>query len=270
MRTSRWDYSAFSWTSALGDRIQQFLWPLTDHIIVNSRAGLDIWRERRVPGTKLSYIANGIDAQIYSPDPDAGGAVRRELGLSEHATLVGVVSRIEPVKDHMTFINAAHRLRDTVPDAHFVCIGGAVPGMESYAEKLGRHVERLGLTDAFHWLGDRSDVPRWLAALDVMVSPSRMEGFSNSIAEGLACGVPCVVTDVGDSAAIVETVGRVVPPEDADALADECAQILALSKGERATISSRSRARVEQLFSVERMADETLRVLDEVRGASAS
>ena len=271
IRASRLDYSVYPWTTALAARVERLLSPLANHMIVNSRAGLALWQSRGTPRTRLTYIANGIDAQRYTPDPVARGDAGKELGLSDSSTLVGVVARIDPKKDYKTFMDAAHRLHKQVPEAHFLCIGGVASGMESYAEELRRHVNDLNLTGVVHWLGDRSDVPRWLAALDVLTSPSRFgEGFPNVIAEGMACGVPCVVTDVGDSAEIVGTIGSVVPPGDPAALAEAWAQMLALSKEERTALGERSRSRVEQLFSVDRMADETLRVLRSITGVAQS
>ena len=261
MRLSPLNYRHYTSKIKWSGRVERWLFPLADHAVFNSQAALNEWLSDGLPKSRLTCIANGIETERFCQDPGARADVREELGLQESTRLVGIVGRIEPIKGHWTFLEAAQLLSRRVPDINYICVGGARPGMKSYAAELRDYTARLGLGKTVRWLGDRSDVPRLMAALDVLTSSSLGEGFPNAVAEGMACGIPCVVTDVGDSAKIVGDTGTVIPPQDPASLADAWARSLALSHSERQLLGSRSRCRVERLFSVERMAEETLRLL---------
>jgi glycosyltransferase involved in cell wall biosynthesis len=197
-------------------------------------------------------------------EPWIRNAARSELGFDDTEKVIGIVGALSPVKDHGTFLEAAALLSIRLPSARFLCVGGEEPGMEHYALAIRHRASELGLKGIVQWLGDRSDVPRLIATLDLLTSSSKTEGSSNVIAEGMACGVPCVVTNVGDSADIVGDTGIVVRPEQPKALADAWVRTLALSAEDRRSIGARARRRVEKCFSADRMVDKTLRVLQQV------
>lgn len=264
VRLSALNYRHYRSKLKWSGRVERWLFPFVDHVIFNSHAALNEWLDDGFLESKLTSIANGIETERFGLDPPARADVRKELGLQESAKLVGIVGRIAPIKGHKTFLEAAQYLQRRTPDVNYVCIGGALPGMKPYAAELRDYTARLGLTETVRWLGDRSDVPRLMAALDVLTSTSIGEGFPNAVAEGMACGIPCVVTDVGDSARIVGSTGTVVPPQDSTSLADAWADSLTLSHPERQELGRRSRCRVERLFSVERMAEETLTLLSRI------
>ena len=115
-------------------------------------------------------------------------------------------------------------------------------------------LERHPARDRFHLLGPRDDVPRLLAALDILASSSYSEGFPNVIVEAMACGVPCAVSDVGDSRALVGDTGAVVPPGDAPALAEALGRLLDAGAGGRAALGAAARQRVEETYSLPRVA----------------
>ena len=117
------------------------------------------------------------------------------------------------------------------PSLHFVLAG---IGVDSSNSELNGLVESTGLPHRFHLLGQRHDVARITAALDVACSSSAFgEGSSNAVAEAMACGAPCVATDVGDSAFIVQDTGKIVPPKDTVAFARACRELLNLSPRKR-------------------------------------
>jgi glycosyltransferase involved in cell wall biosynthesis len=120
------------------------------------------------------------------------------------------------MKDHANFLHAAAKLAHAHPQARFVCVG---PGSGAYRDEMLALSAELGLTERLVWAGERTDMSRVYNALDLLVSSSRTEGLPNVVAEAMATGVPCVVTDVGDSARIVGEYGWVCPPGDSDALA---------------------------------------------------
>src|SRR5207244_5800392 len=127
------------------------------------------------------------------------------------------------------------------PDARFVLCGKDVT-VEN--EQLRAWIEAAGLADAVHLLGQRDDVPRLMASFDVLVSSSIGEGLPNAIGEAMACGTPCVVTDVGDCATIVGDTGRVVGPSDPGALAGAVVEVLDLPETQRSALGSAARERV--------------------------
>jgi glycosyltransferase involved in cell wall biosynthesis len=128
----------------------------------------------------------------------------------------GIVARLDPMKDHPTFLEAAARVASAQDAARFVAIGS---GPAAYAARLERHPAAKRLGGRLVWAGDVDDMAAAYNALDALVLSSTGEGFPNAVAEAMACGVPCAVTDAGDAARIVAGTGRVVPTADPDALA---------------------------------------------------
>jgi glycosyltransferase involved in cell wall biosynthesis len=198
---------------------------------------------------KSCVIPNGVDARTFKPSAEARASVRAELGLPDDALLVAMVSRYHPMKDHANFLRAAALLSEKHPEAHFALVGRGVDGDN---EALRRLIEELGLAGRTHLLGERHDVPRLTAALDLFsLSSSYGESFPNVIGDAMACAVPCVVTDVGDAAWIVGDTGRVVPPRDSRALADAWAEVIELGAEGRASLGRAALARACDLFPIE-------------------
>jgi len=193
-------------------------------------------------------IPNGIDVNKFAPSAAARSALRNELGISNDAFLIGMTGRYHPMKDHHNFLRAAAMLLKNYPDAHFVLIGA---GVDNDNQKLLNAIFELGLCDRTHLLGERQDAAQLAAALDVFsLSSAYGESCPNVIGEAMSCGVPCVVTDVGDAAWIVGETGRVVPPRDAGALAAAWKQMIELNEPHRAALGLRARARVIEQFPI--------------------
>lgn len=187
-----------------------------DLIIVNSTAGMRDCIERGFPKKRVISIPNGIDTDRFRPEKAAGAKLRVVCGVQPHEKLVGLVGRLDPMKDHPTFLKAAALVAQRRSDLRFMCVGD---GPTNYREELVALAKSLHLSEQLIWLESRDDMIAVYNALDVVVSASSLEGFSNVIAEAMACGTPCVVTDVGDSARIVGAMGEVVPLKDPHALA---------------------------------------------------
>jgi glycosyltransferase involved in cell wall biosynthesis len=197
---------------------------------------------------KMIVIPNGFDLDILRPDPQARLQVRQELGIAPEDFVIGLVGRFHPQKDHATFILAARHLRAKRPQTCFVLCGDGVDGDNS---ALTAPIEAAGLRAAFRLLGRRDDIPRLTAAFDLATSSSCCgEGFSNTVGEAMACGVPCVATDVGDSAIIIGDSGLVVPPGAPEAFAAACEKIALLTPAQRSQWGERARRRVEERFSI--------------------
>ena len=216
-------------------------------ILCCSQIGKDIHVSAGYDKEKMVVIPNGFDLARFRPDADARVSVRAELGLSEDTPLVGLIARLDPHKNHAGFFEAAERIYRSRPDAHFLLAG---TGVSSNNVALRRVIQQAGVVGNTHLLGRREDIPRLMAALDVLASSSFGEGFPNVLGEAMACGVPCVVTNVGDSAEIVGETGRVVAPGDMAALAQDIVEVLGLSDKERRALGARARERVQARYRI--------------------
>jgi glycosyltransferase involved in cell wall biosynthesis len=221
---------------------------LADHILYNSHVSRRAHAALGYADDSASVIANGFDLEIFKPDANARAAIRRELGLDDRTPLVGLIARYDPQKDHATFIAAAGLVHQQQPEAHFVLAG---LGADTANETLTAAITEAGITSHCHLLGQRADMPALMASLDIACSSSIGEGFPNTIGEAMACAVPCVVTDVGDSALIVGNTGHVVPPRDPEAFAEKIAAILSLTVDARQALGQSARVRIGTKFSLD-------------------
>lgn len=224
IRVSNIDYRNYDWLSWVCFKLECWLPRFADVIISNSHAGRDYHVALGYPAEKTVVIPNGIDTQWFRPDPGARHHVRSEWGIQDHEQVIGIVGRLDPVKDHPTFLQAASLLALERKHLRFVCVG---EGPAAYRDWLHQLTRSLKLTEHVIWSDGRSDMPNVYNALDLLVSSSISEGFSNVIAEALACGVPCVVTNVGDSAWVVGSTGMIVPPNDPESLTEAMSRMLA-------------------------------------------
>lgn len=258
VRASNVDLSRYDWLSRWVYRLERRLARFADRIIANSDAGRRHAIANGFPEAVMAVIPNGIDTDCFRPDPEGRRRIRTEWGLGEHEILVGLVGRLDPMKDHPVFLEAASQIARVRQDVRFVCVGD---GPEDYAAALKEHAAALGLTRQLIWAGARDDMPAVYSALDIASSSSYGEGFSNTIAEAMACGLPCVATDVGDSARIVGDSGGVVPPRDHGALAAAIQHLIELPAKERRELGAACRARVVSEFGIDRLIQRTEQVL---------
>lgn len=229
------------------------LWSATPrHIIYNSRAAAEQHRLAGFRSSRAVVVPNGIDCEEFRPREGAGERLRRELGIESGAPLIGMVARYHPVKNHAAFLAAAAILVREGIDAHYVLVG---PGVDGSNEELGQGIRDAGLAERFRLLGERADVAGIVAGLDIATCASRGEAFPNAVAEAMACGIPCVITDVGDAAWLLGEAGRVVPPDDPETLARGWLAILALDPASRADVGGKGRRRIEAAFTLEAMVE---------------
>ena len=218
-------------------------WPAA--VVVNSSAGQAFHEHLGYHPRRWVYIPNGIDTDQFRPDLSARAALRNELGLASDALLIGLIARFDPMKDHENFMLASGLLAAKEPDVHFVLAGNEVDSLNPF---FGNYLERNELRGRLHLLGQREDMPNLMAALDIATLSSYGEGFPNTIAEAMSCGTPCVVTDTGDSAYLVEKTGIVVAPKDPQALAEGWQQMIALGTEGRKALGAAARRRIQQNF----------------------
>lgn len=199
-------------------------------------------------GEHSCVVPNGIDTNLFATDAAARKSVRTELGLAPAALLIGVINRYHPMKDHANFLNAAELVARRFPDAHFLLAGRDV---DQTNRALTDQISNLGLAARTHLLGERADIARLVAALDIFcLSSSHGESFPIIVGEAMSSEVPCVVTDVGDVAWMVSETGQVVPPRDPVALAAACNFFLDLGSTGRQAAGRAARQRVMDLFSL--------------------
>ena len=215
-------------------------------IIYNSNLSAEQHCDVGYLSKKTKIIPNGFDLQKFRPDKNRRQQLRKELKVSESAILIGHISRLHPMKDHATLLRAIDRVVDSLSstgskqEVLFLLIGQGV-------------TSELSTNPAVHFLGERSDIPKIMSALDIVVSSSAWgEGFPNVIGEAMASEVPCVVTDVGDSAYIVGKYGRVCPVGDDQCIASSLLQLIE-NKQERITVGKQARKRIKENYSMDKI-----------------
>lgn len=216
-------------------------------ILFCSLRAKEVFAEVGYATSRLYVIPNGFELGRFLPDVAARTCLRAELGLASQSRLVGLIARYDPLKNHFGFIDAAARVHAQLPDVHFVLAG---MGVDATNTELNAAIAARGLEAHTHLLGRRDDLPLLMASLDVLASSSHGEGFPNVLGEAMACSVPCVVTDVGDSAEIVGNTGRVVPAGDMAGLARELVLVLRMPPEAKAALGLRARERVVENYEI--------------------
>lgn len=234
-------------------------------VVCNSRAGARVAAKQGFDASRIRVIRNGVDTKRFSRDEAARLRLREEWGVAPTERLIGIVGRIDPMKGHPVFLQAAGRVHRAEPRCKFIVAGGT----EAQTAELREQAEALGVAQVVRWCESRSDMPEFYSALDVLCSASLYgEGTSNVIAEAMSCGCSCVATDVGDSADLVGDCGRVVPPGDPELLA---AALLDVPHEPLPLERERIRNHVAQLCAIESLVlrSEAL-LLELVNGATSN
>lgn len=197
---------------------------LPTRIVACAQAAVRVHAALGYDAGRMVVIPNGYDLARLAPDPEARARLRAEWDVPDDLPLVGMVARLDPQKDHVNLLRALTQLVRSGFDFRIVLVGD---GPLAARATLAAGIEDAGLDEHVCLLGTRMDIPDIMNALDVHVLSSAYgEAFPNVLAEAMACGTPCVTTDVGDAAAIVGETGWVVPPRDAQALAAALAAAL--------------------------------------------
>jgi glycosyltransferase involved in cell wall biosynthesis len=244
------DLKNYRFLTTLTVRLNALLSPLADVIIVNSEEGKRAHQALGYHSGRMKIIPNGFDLHRFRPDPEARAWLLGELGLGRDSVLIGLVARFDPMKDHATFLRAGALLASREACVHFVLVGkGTTPANVQIRRAIDSSLE-----SRMHFLGPREDMPRVTAALDIAVNSSAYgEGFSNTIGEAMACGVPCVATDVGDARRIVGDTGFVVAPRDPEAMADAWEKLLGMGRDGRKALGEKARRRIQEAFDIDRV-----------------
>jgi glycosyltransferase involved in cell wall biosynthesis len=237
------------WHTYLTSKICAWISPwVPDTILTNSHNAHTNHVKVGYSDKKFQVIPNGFDMDQFKPNPAMKIKLKQELGIPESALILGTVGRFHYQKDFNTFVKAAAILGEKYPDLHFCMCG---PKINAENELLMSWIKATPLQERIHLLGIRHDVYNILPAYDIFMSSSSCgEAFGNVIGEAMACAVPCVVTDVGDSAIIVGDTGSVVPPRDPTRLAEMADNLLQQSVEQREEIGALARQRVTDEYSL--------------------
>ncbi len=266
VRASNVDYSRYGLISLLTAKVAARLSACTDLIVANSDAGRAYWQTKGYSRRRFVTIHNGIDVDRFRPSDEARWRSRQQWHVGDDEFVVGVSARLDPLKDHSTLLIAAAKVLRQRPNVRFVCCGDGRP---AYLEQLRSQASALGIADRVVWAGEHDGMESVYPAFDIGCSCSATEGFSNAIGEAMACGVACVVTDTGDSAAIVGDTGHVVPPGDADALACAILEASVSSPADRLTLGLRARQRIVDHYTTALMIERTSAAYEELARCSA-
>ncbi|MCX7625848.1 MAG: glycosyltransferase, partial [Candidatus Sumerlaeaceae bacterium] len=231
-------------------RLENLVDPWFNLIHCKSRAIMeDVLQREPVPATKLRLVYNGIDLTRFDNLPPRD-VVRSELRIPENCFVIGTVANLIPYKGHSEIVEAAALLREKFPRALFLWVGRD----DGIGRQLHEKARRLGVEEKIRFIGPRQDVPRVMMAMDLLLSASHEEGFSNVLLEGMAARLPIVATRVGGNpeAVLDKETGLIVEPHDPQSMARALEQILEDPEQAR-LMGIKGRERVEQLFSYEAM-----------------
>lgn len=239
-------------------RLHARLGAAADLVIANSHAGANYAHAIGVDGTRLRVIGNGIDSAEFTRDAIARERIRLEWGIGADEVLIGTIG-MDPIKRHPAFLRAARAFTELRPRSRFVLVGEAEA---AYRDRLERLADELGIGEKIVWAGQRSDMRAVYNALELTTLLSGSEGTPNSVAEAMACGVPCVVSNAGDSAKLVGDPDLVVTSVAAERVAQTWAAALDRAWTEADRLSLRNRIKTE--FGLERMISESEAALSSI------
>ncbi len=263
------DLTRYDWLETASIWAERLAGAVPDLVIANSKAGAAWAGGRQFGARRVALVANGIDTDAFRPARgEERAAARRAFGCPQEAFVVAVVARLDPMKDHATFLQALAIAARAAPHLRALIVGDG-PGPA--AARLRELAGALGIADRVIWAGARQDVREVYHAADLLCLPSAFgEGFPNVVGEAMASGLSCVVTAVGDSADLVGATGRVLPPRDADALAGAMLDYVRAIRNDppgKTIVNLAARQRIVEHFGVEAMVCQTEQLFRKVVAA---
>ena len=248
IRASLHDFKSNKRNTALVIRLGALLSFYPKLIIYNSKTSLRQHKQIGYLQSRSRFIPNGFQLDRFQPSFTARQKLREKLNLPGDCILVGLIARYHPVKDFPNFVEAAAILSRKISNVYYLLIGkdADVNNLE-----LKHLIDKFELQHRFHLLGEHAEVSGFIAGLDIATSSSWSESFSNSIGEAMLCAIPCVVTDVGDSADIVGETGKVVPSRNPVELAAGWEALIQLSQTDRNKLGESARNRIIEKYSME-------------------
>ena len=221
---------------------------LPDRIVYAADASRRLHERLGYSSLKSVVIPNGFQVERLRYGWTKREVMRQSFHLNDGDVVIGYVGRFHDDKDPKNFLSAAAKLMQQRRNVRLVMIGR---DLVTENVELGRWIQGLKLEGRVLLLGERSDIPECLSAMDLFCLSSRTEGFPNVLGEAMGVGVPCVATDVGDVKLVLGDCGRVVPRESAALLADGMNEVLSWTASERELRIYAGRQRIAEHYSIE-------------------
>lgn len=219
-------------------------------VIYNSARSLALHAARGVCSRDALVIENGFDTAYFTKNDELRKQWRASQGIPEQAVVFGHAARFHPIKNHVGTVKAFAGICAERRDVYLAMVGEGV----NHASSLREVVKAHGCADRVLLLGNESNMPRFYNGIDVLVLSSWAEGMPNVVGEAMACGVPCIVTNVGDAASLVGDTGWVCPSPAENDIAETMRKALAVSADRRGMLGAHARTRITSEYSLDRMA----------------
>ena len=240
IRTSIDDYLYLSFSRRGIIRLGSLCSKRSDVILFNSNRAMKQHLEIGYLTDLMLTIPNGFDTKVWMPSEHIKNKIRKDLDFKSKDLIIGFIGRDDSQKDSKNFFSAIERVLRTNNNAQIIVIGRGLQNAVSHKAILKQVI----------FLGHCDKVSELMPAFDILCLSSSIEGFPNVIGEAMACGVPCVTTDVGDAATIVGDTGWIVPPRDSRALSLALLEALSVSQEERHTRGKAARFNIVSKYSL--------------------
>jgi glycosyltransferase involved in cell wall biosynthesis len=263
VRSSNTDLSKYDWFWRFSFFLEKKLSIFPNLIIANSVSGKEHSVKMGFPKKKIVVIPNGIDVKKFYPDPGERKRMREKWEATENEKIIGLVARLDPKKDHANFLKAAYLAINIMDEMKFLCVGRSDD--KAYKEGLYLMSDKLGLGDHIMWMDSTNDMKAIYNGLDLLcLSSAYGEGFPNVLGEAMACGIPCIATDTGDSSRIIGKFGLIVPPRDTSALAKGILKMLEWIDKEKEDVTMSVRKHIIDNYGTEKLVSNSKAVLYEI------
>ena len=221
-------------------------------VIANSYAGINAHRQYGYNPPHWEMVPNGFDTETFYKDFSSRSSLRKELGLPDECLIIGWVGRNDPIKGINDFFKVAKSVAQKRSDVFFIMAGN---GLDTSNKLLAKKASELNIDHRLIFLGPRPNISNLLSGFDIFLSSSLSEGFPNTLGEAMACEVPCIATDVGDCREILNENKNIFKVGDIEEIANRCIDLLNLSDIEKAALGKKSRKRIKDHFSIEKVCD---------------
>lgn len=224
-------------------------WYTAKIVCVSEKVRRSMINNQGISSERLTLLYNGVDTKKFYHDFNKRQSCREKLGIKQDSPVIGIVARLNPIKDHFTLLEAFAQVSKDIPDASLLIVGNG-----ELKDKLENKTRNLGLTKNVFFLGERRDIPELLNAMDIFVLSSLNEGHNVSLLEAMATGLPVVVTNVGGNLELVLAgiTGFLVPPKET-AMLSEKIKMLIKDEYLRSQMGKRGRLRIVEYFDMDRM-----------------
>lgn len=216
-------------------------------VVANAHVGMEEHVRVGYKPRRWLVLPNGFDTGEFSPNELARNSIRNQLGIDESDFVVGMVGRYHRMKGFDLFARAAGIAVQKNPRLRFVLVGTDV---SEENEELANMFKAVGIHSRVLLLGQRRDIPDVMNGFDLLTNTSTSEGFPNVVGEAMSCGLPCVVTDVGDSGIIVGKTGALIPSGDAQALARAWQDFADIKDAVLSSLKASARQRILDMYDI--------------------